>query len=350
MRSTLNALPVQSMEILTTEELKQACAQSEPFEFGDPYLGRVEFNFQETFYPLGFPVNLSTNSSQVFEVAAECWSGSQKLFAVEPIELQIGVSEGTSSICPGPPVCRMKGHLACNIADAENFTISDYDQGFSFVWVTRAAMEHPGYFHFFFLTSTVMGQIANRYAWGIHAACVELQGAGVLLCGDSGAGKTTLSYACARAGWTYITDDGSYLVDGREDRLIAGDSSRVRFRSASESIFPELRGMPVLQRAEVGKPSIELATDSSRRLLKATAARVRHIVFLKRGLQRQELVPFPVEAARLYMLQRASLVPILRERQTKMFDLLLEGGALELRYTDLGWAVDRLSQLVREGY
>jgi len=32
-----------------------------------------------------------------------------------------------------------------------------------------------------------------------------------------------------------------------------------------------------------------------------------------------------------------------------MFDRLLEGGAFELRYTDLDWAVERLSQLVREG-
>jgi hypothetical protein len=243
----------------------------------------------------------------------------------------------------------MRKHLLSCIADADNYSISDYAQAFSLIWVTSATLEHRDYFRHFFLNSTVMGQIANGYAWGIHAACVELDGAGVLLCGDSGAGKSTLSYACARSGWTYITDDGSFLVDGRDDRMVVGDCSLVRFRPASESLFPELRGKPVMQRAEIGKPSIEFATSSAARLSTSAYSHIRHVVFLNRNVDRQELAPFPVEVARMYMLQRASPVPELRERQTRMFDRLLEGIAFELRYTDLDWAVDRIRQLVREG-
>jgi hypothetical protein len=337
------------MEMLTTEQLKEAWARSEPMDFGDPTLSRAELHLQRTFYPLGFPVELSTNSDQVLEAATESWSSSHKLFDVEPIRLAIGVTEGGSRNCPAAPVGRKREHLASHIADAENFAISDYAQAFSLVWVTRATLEHRSYFRYFFLESAALGQIANRYAWGIHAACVELDGAGVLMCGDSGAGKSTLSYACARAGWTYITDDGSYLVDGRDDRLIVGDCSLVRFRPTSEGIFPELRGNPVIQRAEVGKPSIEFVTSFARQFLTASTSRIRHIVFLNRNVHRQELVPFPVEVAKQYMLQRASSVPEQRMRQVCMFDRLLEAGAFELRYTSLDWAVERLGQLVREG-
>lgn len=349
MKSTLTALPVQSLELLTTQQLRDKWARSEPLELGDPCLERVEYNLQQTYYPLGFPVHLSTNSSEVQEIAAACWSKSRKLFDVKPIKLAIGVAEGRSSGCPAPPLCRLRENLASNIADAENFAISDYAQGLSLVWVTRAAIEQVSYFRYFFLISTVMGQIANCHAWGIHAACVELQGAGILLCGDSGAGKSTLAYACARAGFTYITDDGSYLVDGRDDRLIVGDCGLMRFRPGSQDIFPELRGMPVLQRAEVGKPSLEFGTALSQKIATSPTSRIRYVIFINRNVDQQELAPFPVEVARQYMLQRGSMYPPRRTRQTRMFDRLLECAVLELRYTDLDWAVERLSQLAREG-
>jgi hypothetical protein len=345
----MEVLPVQTMNMLTTEQLKAAWARSEPVNFGDPYLARIELQFQDIFYPLGFPVLLATNSAQAFDSAAERWRHFERLFDVEPIKLTIGVTDGGSTACPPTPNSRMRGHLNCNIADADNFSIADYDQAFTLTWVTRATLEYCSYFRYFFLDCAAMSQIANRYAWGIHAACMELDGAGVMLCGDSGAGKSTLSFALARAGWTYVTDDGGFLVDGRDDRLIVGNCSQLRFRPASESIFPELGGRQVMQRAELGKPSIEFATASAPQFKTSPATRIRHVVFLNRNDPRHEMVPFPTEVARLYLLQRASLVPELRERQTRMFDRLLEVGAFELCYTDLDWAIQRLSQLVREG-
>lgn len=353
MKSALEALPVQTFQMLTIEQLKQACARSEPISFGDPYLSGVEYNLQETFYPLGFPLKVSTNSRQVLEIASECWSSFRKVFDVEPITLNIAVTEGTVRDCPPVPVCRMKEQIGSIIADADNFAISDYLRAVSNIWVTRSTLEHRDYFRYFFLRSTLLGQISNGYAWGIHAACVELDGAGVLLCGDSGAGKSTLSYACARAGWTYITDDASFLVDvdGRDDRLVVGDCSLARFRPSTQDIFPELRGKPVMQRAEIGKPSIEfaIATVDARQFITSPVSKIRHVVFLNRNASQHRLVSFPIEVARLYMLQRASSVPEIRNRQARMFDRLLDGRAFELHYTNLDWAVERLRQLVREG-
>lgn len=349
MRSTLETLPVPSFDLLTTEQLMHSWTRSEPVTFGDPTLALTEFCLQQIFYPLGFPVMISTNSQVVLEAAAESWGSHRKLFDSEIITLKIGVTEGGAPGCPPVPVSRIRQHLCSCIADGENFAISDYDQAFSLIWVTRTALGYSSYFRYFFLESTALGQIANRSAWGIHAACVELEGAGILLCGDSGAGKSTLSYACARAGWTYVTDDGSYIVDGRGDRLIVGNCHQVRFRPPAKDMFHELHGREVMQRAEVGKPSIEFPITAGRRLLPSSTSCIQHIVFLNRNCHQHELVPFPREVARLYMLQRASCLPETRRRQAIMFDRLLESGVYELRYTDLDWAIERLSRLVREG-
>ena len=98
------------------------------------------------------------------------------------------------------------------------------------MWLTTAAVAHRNYMRYFFLEGPAQGHISTSHTTAIHAACVELEGTGILLCGDSGAGKSSLAYSSARAGWTYITDDGSYLVNNRTDRLVVGNCNLVRFR------------------------------------------------------------------------------------------------------------------------
>ena len=83
--------------------------------------------------------------------------------------------------------------------------------------------------------------------------------AGLLLCGASGAGKSTLAYACARTGFTYTTDDASYVVWNVKRASIRGNAHQVRFRPSALSLFTELEGRELTPRTE-GKPSIEVRT------------------------------------------------------------------------------------------
>jgi len=76
----------------------------------------------------------------------------------------------------------------------------------------------------------------------VHAGCAALDGRGVLLCGDSGAGKSTLTYALARAGWAYVTDDCSFLLNCGKRRMVTGNCNQVRFRPSAGELFPEVAG------------------------------------------------------------------------------------------------------------
>jgi hypothetical protein len=349
MQSSLQALPAEPVELLSTERLRSAWLRGETIEFGDPTLVRTTFPLSETYFPLGFPVTVSTNCDEVLQAARENWSGFTKLFDTEPIQINVGVTATDSHMCPPTPMCRVRDHLSINIADAENFAINDRSLGYILVWVTTAAVSHRDYFRYFFLDSCAMSGISSRYTTGIHGACVSLGGAGVLLCGDSGAGKTTLAYACSRAGWTYVTDDGSYLVHGRKDRLVAGNCTQVRFRPTAEALFPELRGHEIMERAGVGKPSLELSTREAVQIATSSTAVVQKIVFLKRNVRTQELAVFPTAVARLYMMQRVHCMHYDAPLQEEAIDHLLRVGAYELRYNDLDWAVERLEFLAREG-
>lgn len=336
--------------MLTIEEIRAACERSEPIVLGDPMCARIDLPYNETFYPLGFPLEVETNSEEILTAVAESWHGFVKLFDTPPFRFRVLVHEGHSRECPPRPTPRSQLHMASNIADSENFAISDFAQGFSTLWLSKAAVAHRSYLRYFFLESTTLLQICTSYTTPIHAACVDMEGCGVLLCGDSGAGKSTLSYACAQAGWTYVTDDASYLVNSRQDRLVVGNCNQARFRPASQRFFPELTGRQVTQRGDIGKPSIELCTSSIRDITTSNISRVNYVVFLNRqDVKRQELVPFPVQVARSSMLQRLFSLPETLRIQSSMIDRLLSSGALELRYTDLDWAIERLGRLAVEG-
>jgi hypothetical protein len=349
METLAQSLCSSSMELASTERLKSAWLRSEVVKFGDPILARAALPFQFTFFPLGFPVSIATNSQMVCDAAKQSWGGFKQFFNRETIHLEIGVSAGDSLFCPPAPVCRMRNHLITNIADGENFAISDLAARRGIIWTTDAALQHGDYFRYFFLESAAMCQISGRYATGIHGACVELDGHGILLCGDSGVGKSTLAYACTRAGWTYVTDDGSYLVNNRSDRLVVGNCAQIRFRPAAETLFPELHGLSVTQRLGGGKPSVELQTHSRPVISTAETAQIKKIVFLKRHVSTQELTTFPRAVARLYMEQRVNCIPYCVDEQMKSIDRLLEVDIYELRYNELEWAIRTLTQLIREG-
>jgi hypothetical protein len=335
--------------MLTIEQIKSACARAEPVILGDPVLARAPLPLRDTFYPLGFPVEITTNSEEVLTAAAASWHGFEKLFDTPTIRLRVGVKEGRSSECPPAPICSAHQHLCVNIADAQNFAVLDLAQGFSMIWLTDAAVEHKNYLRYFFLESTAMSLLSTSHTTAIHAACVERGGSGILLCGDSGAGKSSLAYACARAGWTYVTDDGCYLVNGRTDRLVVGNCNQARFRPSASELFSELKGRTITQRMQ-GKPSIEIKTTALCNIATSSTSHVNHVVFLnRRSGSRQELVPLQAEVARYFMLQMLfSPAPTLKI-QTAMIDGLLSTGALELRYSDLNWAIDRLARLAEEG-
>ena len=339
----------QGTDLLTTEQLREAWRNGEQVPLGDPILAHARFPYTALFFPIGFPVEVTTNCKAVLDAAAESWGQHPQLFDVEPVRVQVGVTEGETRICPPTPVCRMSGHLLSHVADSENFAVYDLSRLQSNIWVTEAAVLHRDYFRYFFLESAAFAGIASRHVTGIHAGCVALDGKAVLLCGDSGAGKSTLTYACAQAGWTYVTDDGSYLIHGRTDRMIAGNCGVFRFRPSAEALFPQLHGLDVLQRAGVGKPSIELPTHRDGPLQTAYTAHVQYMVFLKRNVEVQELVAFPNEVARLYVEQALHCIPYRSGSHLQPLEALLQSETLELRYNDLDWAIERLTRLIREG-
>jgi len=334
---------------MTIKEIEAACKGGQDLDFSKHVAGALELPLSGMFYPLGFPMLLQTNSVKVLELAEELFGMHQQQHDTVPVHVDMHVTEGGSTECPPAPLHRFIWPKRLTIADADNFMIYDMEQSRTHISVTSGAMRHKPFVGSLFLGASSISHNCMRDITPVHAACVLLDGHGVLLCGDSGAGKSTLAYACARAGWTFVTDDASYLLNSGTDRVVIGNCHQVRFRPHAAELFPELQGHEITPRL-VGKPSIELPTTILPRMACAPTARVDFIVFLNRqDGDRHELVPYRKDVARYSMRQTVFGTPQSLAVAYEAFERLLAVDVLELRYTDLDWAIERLRKLVREG-
>ena len=259
-------------------------AAPDPLRYGFPLpLIRV-------FYPMGYAVEIVTNSPETVRAAEDVWGACTRFHQTSPIRVRLAV-DGSAAIDRSTyPVFRGQAHLVSITAGADNFAVADLCRGFIYGWFTDNAVDDHAWFRYHFLEPLVYLALGSLYCTPVHAACVSLDERAILLCGDSGAGKTCLAYACAKRGWTYIADDASYLVRG-EDDLVMGRPDYIRFRDSAALLFPELSVHPTVVRPN-GKSDIEVESHMLG-LTTARSARVGCIVFLKRsGGTRPAIEPY----------------------------------------------------------
>ncbi len=317
----------------------------------DPILANASMPLQHIYFPLGFPLSLTTNSRSLHAAAFQSWGKFRQVFSTPPLTLRIGVTDekSRSAFLPSAPVCRLQGHLLSNIADADNFVVCDLNGGFSFGWLTPQTAENVPYSRYHILEAGALSMVAALRAAPLHAACVTAAGRGMLLCGDSGAGKTSLALAGARSGWTFTSDDACYLPIGRNDRMVVGNCHQLRLRESGVLLFPEFADRATTPRA-TGKPSIEIPTEDLPHLLTSESAMIEHIIFLNRSNEKSAgLYRFSKEVASLHFSQSLFSTTKSYATQTSALHHLLEVDIYELCYTDLDWAVQRLQELAVTG-
>ncbi len=313
----------------------------------DPVLSDFDLPRRRTFFPLGYPLVLETNSSDVVLAAKEAWGAIEQMFQRDPVRICLGVAEGELPSPAPMSLIRAKEHLMSIVADQANFLMCDFDRGFAFGWVTPRTAANRALLRYQFLTPGGIALAQQRAFAPLHGALVMRRGTGVMFCGNSLAGKSTLAYACARAGWTYVGDDGAFLVRGRDDRYAIGDPHLVRLRPDARELFPELaRHVPA------ARPNGKIAMEICPRDLGLTTApgcAVDHVVFLDRepgGIA--SVQGYPKDRALEYWAQYTVLGPgEVRAEQRRCQELLLGAGLWSMRYSRLDDAVSRLERLVR---
>jgi hypothetical protein len=314
---------------------------ADKFSGPDPFRREVKLELESVYYPLGFPLQLATNCAEVNNAAREIWGRYPQAFEQPPLRVRVVVEQDGDH--PPVPVYRGQEHLMTITADARNFAVCDHTRHFAFCWLNGAAARDRQFTSYYFLEAIANYTLTQLYLTPVHGACVARIGRGVLLCGPSGAGKTSLAYFCARNGWTYISDNESWLVRSGAGVLL-GNPHRIRFRDSARELFPELKER-VAARDANGKMSIETApmggdTDYQ--------CRVERVVLLARqpdGAATSTAIP-PEQALEYFL----SGLPIydsrIREEQRASLERIAGLNPVELRYSQLDDAMRQLESLL----
>ena len=346
-----NSRATAAMDSLSLVEAPPTDAKYAEFDLSEYLQLRRNLKYEAVSFPMGYPVRLLSNSRRVLEAAEQSWNSFDPLFHGEPLEILLEVRSAPRSeeALPPTPGHTLQGSTLVQVADLDNFYITDLRRGRTMGRVTPTAVTCSRYLRYFFLEGPALSMISSMHAVAVHGACVRAAGKGVLLCGDSGEGKSTLAYAGARAGWTYVSDDSTYLPVDREDRLAVGNCSQIRFRPSGSALFPELAGRPITPRA-AGKPSIEVRTSEWPEISTANATLVHHVVFLNRRFaDTQELISLRPSSVMPWFKQHLISPPELRPAQEAALERLLGAGVFELRYHNLEWAIERINELAWKG-
>ncbi|MGH9672946.1 MAG: hypothetical protein ACRD44_07160 [Bryobacteraceae bacterium] len=305
----------------------------------DPFGYKLPLPYHAVLHPLGFVARLRTNSRGVLRAAEESWAGYKPAFASPPIELNV-VVEGDVPALPPPPRFQAHGSLMTVVSDDVHFAAASLDDGVTFCRLSERAAADRAWTRYHFLDAIVYTILTHQRLTAVHAACVARGGAALLLFGAAGAGKTTLSYACLRAGWTFLSDDATYLLHDATGNQVIGKPHQLRFLPDAGRLFPELGDRPITIDS-LGQPRIEIVPERGT----AERATVSSLLFLERAAGAGPAFrPIAKEDAYRRILDGMPLyAPKVVERHQASVRRLAELECLEFRYDSLDAAVAALN-------
>jgi len=324
-------------------ESPEICAT---FRLQDALVCDMDLPYRRSFYPLGYSIEIVTNEPAVLAAAEQSFGHVRSLRQTTPLQVRVGVTHQKGAVLPPEPERHAFAHLFSLAADAHNQSLLDLNTGRNFTWITQATLENCLYFRTNFLEKAVYLLLGASMVTDLHAACVGRDGRGILLCGRSGAGKSTLAYACARQGWTYTSDDTSYLINSAVNPCVIGHCHRARFRPEARSLFPELAGRAITPRME-GKPSIEvpiadLPVDNA-----TPEAEIHAVVFLdRRAEDALRFVPLPRRTATERMRRELYSTGEIRARHEELLEIFSDVPSFELQYCKLNDGIEALESLI----
>lgn len=187
-------------------------------------------------YPLGYPVEIEGPAVACLE-AVRRWPEEQGLFDEEPLRFEAHAAGGggceAARFLPAARGFRLECGRSCATFD----TVTRRGT----VWASAEAMEA-------LLEVLVLTALDWTFFIPVQAACVARNGRSVLLCGEAHAGKSTLAFVCAQAGWTFVSDNTLHWADAPSNLLVTGaeylrlrEGARMLFRVGQSKIVPRKR-------------------------------------------------------------------------------------------------------------
>ena len=186
----------------------------------DPFGEDTAANLQARLSVLGGEFAVTTSARRLLDLAIEAFGGlpSQRLERRVPrFNVRLVLNErprtwGRGDEPPAPMFSAGAG-LLCATIDAGNFAVVDVGRARALISISKAMLEQP-YYPRYELVELAFLTLASRAQAlvPLHAACVGINGNGVLLIGGSGAGKSTLCLHALAGGMQLLSEDSAFVA------------------------------------------------------------------------------------------------------------------------------------------
>jgi hypothetical protein len=209
---------------------------------------------RSAFSPLGVPLVVETNAPMLAERAQEVfghWNCTDVDAGPEGIRLRLllhDVPESLPDRIPSPLMRAQEGYFLLSLGQSLGF--ADREAGLAVAYITPALMAQPDLVNSCFVECLGLYLVCGCRRVPLHAAGVQWVGRGVLITGQDGAGKSTLAYACLRAGFRLLAEDIVFAPEPqlRPDPTVWGEARHLHLLADAIRLFPELRDAPFVQR------------------------------------------------------------------------------------------------------
>jgi hypothetical protein len=223
---------------------------------------------------LGLPLEIRSNSPAVIMAAERSfgrWSDLEPALVeqIEPLIVSLIVHpadpHSPRSILHAPFSQRVHGD--CFIASSGgNLLTAQMDRGHALGFVTPELVADDLHFRYNVLECLALLLTSWRDRTPIHAGAIARAGRALLLVGPSAAGKSTLCYACVRAGFGLLAEDVVY-VSLRHGLRLWGNPWRIHLLPDAPRLFPELADLPTsIQANGKRKLAVEIAALGTERM------------------------------------------------------------------------------------
>lgn len=276
----------------------------------DPLLGRIATPFRARYHLLGSQFSLESNDRRLMQLAAHAFSGLPKhQFPGHSCRMKIRLILQGTDTNPGwkaeelAPEMRFYGgnNIFCATMGADTIAVISPQTGSGLIIVSKQMLAYP-YNLRYELIEHVVFQLAarSRGLVALHGACIALNGHGLLLLGDRGAGKSVTSLACLADGFEFFAEDG--LLVCPDTLLASGLASFLHLRTDSLHFFKELKRVhsmlrfsTIVRRSGVTKIEIDMRKIGVR--LARSSVEIRAIAFLSGGKARHSSLVTPLARA-----------------------------------------------------
>jgi len=310
----------------------------------------------EHFTPLGAHLRLETNSPEIAQACRASFgrygSPSSPDSRDAEIVIRLLVDNAFNEVPPWPdPVFRSQRDIFYISVGRQNTVIADLEKGFAAGFVAPAMARDTTFLRSTFLECLVLTLLtqgkASTHTY-IHASAVALGDRGLIFCGPSQSGKSTLAFACARRGFRVVSDDVVYLREQDEELNVWGKPWHLRFLPDYLRFFPELSQNRAALRFD-GKDCFEIDVDAVLPGHTQTRCKPEAIFFLQRCATQARYEAVDSHEA-LQLLSRDLVYdrPEVMERHRRFWLRLIRKGCYRLCYDEHLDAVVELLRLFLE--